>query len=173
MIFVIGTGYHDLALAREIMERINIERDAPILGIMPHGYFDSPQSDTDFIHSVTECLRMEKDIPLMIIHNQEERTIEMRRSLLALAVGHALALAIRPIGESLHASIILNTVRQRTGFGMRVSQHRKYPMVSARTGHILPLKLKVPRGIHRDNHGRPMQQKLTSARLKGRNGSRK
>lgn len=172
-IFIIGTGHHDLAFAREIMEQLNNEAHTPILGIMPSGYFNSLQDDAAFVHGITECFGTEKDMPVFVFHNQEERITEMRKSLLALAVGHALALAIRPFGESLYASIILSTVRQRTGFGMRVSQHRKYPRVSARTGHILPLKLKVPRGIHRDNHGRPRPQKLTPARLKGRNGSRK
>lgn len=165
-ILIIGGNHHGIVSVPELMDRANLE-----MGVIT--YLGNHHHDTELMHGITKYCNPEKNIPIFIFHNREEEIQEMRKSLLVLAVGHILSQMRRPIGEILHASIITRTAGERTGFGMRVSQHRKYPKVSARTGHILPLKLKVPRGIHRDNHGRPQPQKLTSARLKGRNGSRK
>ena len=51
--------------------------------------------------------------------------------------------------------------------------HKKHQMRSVLTQNSSSMKLNIPRGIHRDERGRPQKQNLTSSRLSRRNGSRK
>lgn len=163
-ILVFDDKHHDPELLREIMEHIRAGTDMLAIGICTGRH--EPVS----IHDASE----RSDVPMIIGPlNQEEEIQEMRHSLLALAIGHTMILNIRPLAEDMLARIVLGTVYRKTGSDMQGLYRCKHQETPVAIGHTIPMKRKVPRGINRDNHGRPMRQKPTPARLTRRNGSRK
>lgn len=126
------------------------------------------------IMNLLEDSMMKVGLPILIFTNRREEK-EMKSSILALVAVSALQQAMQPIRDTIHRRIILDIVRQKDQAPFaNIRQHRRHhSKKSTQAGHTFQMKLKLPRGIHRDGHGRPQIQRLTPARLTRRNGSRK
>lgn len=134
-------------------------------------------SDTMGVQEIMNLLEdsmIKGGLPILIFTNRREEK-EMRSSILALTVASVLHQTMRPIGDSIHTRIILGAICQKNQAPFaNIRQHRRHhSKKSTQAGHTFQMKLKLPRGIHRDGHGRPQIQRLTPARLTRRNGSRK
>lgn len=134
-------------------------------------------SDTMGVQEIMNLLEdsmVKGDLPILIFTNQREEK-EMKSSILALTLASVLHQTMRPIGDSIHTRIILGAICQKDQAPFaNIRQHRRHHSTkSTQAGHSFQMKLKLPRGIHRDGHGRPQIQRLTPARLTRRNGSRK
>ncbi|MDD5377228.1 MAG: hypothetical protein PHH16_03860 [Candidatus Gracilibacteria bacterium] len=170
-IIIIGAGYYNPGFIYRMVECLSAEMD--IHPVIVHPRFHP--HDPSFVPDALEYHDTgKKDVPLFSIHNQEEEIQEMGKSLLVLVIGNALASRTQFIGTAVHTSAVLGALAsEKTGFDRPPTHERHHRRKhSVRMEHTAPLKLKVPRGIHRDNHGRPQKQKLTPARASRRNGSR-
>lgn len=104
------------------------------------------------------------------IKNREEEDTDMLKRTIALIIGstfggiHAMSREILSMGA---------LSERKADFSMPVLKERHYEPKDSKKQPVLLMKMRIPRGIHRDNHGRPQTKKLTPSRPKGRNGSRK
>lgn len=119
----------------------------------------------------------------MLIGIPEDMEETMRKQTLAMAIVGALSSAacssmciVRRMQdeEIFRISIVArDTTGNKAYSSAHVRQYRHHHRKqSVLVAGMLHMKRKLPRGIHRDNHGRPETKKLTPARASRRNGSR-
>ena len=109
----------------------------------------------------------------IIVTTHLEKEIRMRGIPIVVFALNSLHNLTHPLGISAHTNILLGSVQQKKP-SVRTNHRYQHQKQGNYATHTLSSgNLKLPRGIHRDLHGRPQKQKLTPSRLTRRNSSRK
>ncbi len=136
---------------------------------------DSPNLQAQELMERLNRVMMDSPNPQNLIFVTAEE-VEMRRTKTVLSmVGMMPVDFSRIMIEVIETGLLMNPIIYRMPCQkyFPYQPHKKHQMRSVLTQNSSSMKLNIPRGIHRDERGRPPKQNLTSSRLSRRNGSRK